>query len=121
MLINALTGKGLQVDRRRSRRSANVYAPKTGQPGRGLQVDKHGLTGSVPIYVPSALNKDGGLIVPSHYRSPPFIGTWGNPIGLGVKPKKDIQKKRTTKKKGKGLLLGKNSPFNGIPLLGAIL
>ena len=96
MLINALTGKGLQVD-------------------------KHGLTGSVPIYVPSALNKDGGLIAPSHYRSPPFIGTWGNPIGLGVKPKKDIQKKRTTKKKGKGLLLGKNSPFNGIPLLGAIL
>ena len=120
LLLNALTGKGLQVDRRRSRRSANVYAPKTGQPGRGLQVDKHGLTGSVPIYVPSALNKDGGLIVPSHYRSPPFIGTWGNPIGLGVKPKKDIQKKNN-KKKGKGLLLGKNSPFNGIPLLGAIL
>ena len=121
LLLNALTGKGLQVDRRRSRRSANVYAPKTGQPERGLQVDKHGLTGSVPIYVPSALNKDGGLIVPSHYRSPPFIGTWGNPIGLGVKPKKDIQKKKNNKKKGKGLLLGKNSPFNGIPLLGAIL
>ena len=121
LLLNALTGKGLQVDKRGSRGVANVYVPKTGQPGRGLQVDKHGLTGSVPIYVPSALNKDGGLIVPSHYRSPPFIGTWGNPIGLGVKPKKDIQKKRTTKKKGKGLLLGKNSPFNGIPLLGALL
>ena len=104
LLLNALTGKGLQVDRRRSRRSANVYAPKTGQPGRGLQVDKHGLRGSVPIYVPS------------HYTSPPFIGTWSNPVGLGLKPKK-----KNNKKKGKGLLLGKNSPFKGIPLLGALL
>ena len=103
LLLNALTGKGLQVDRRRSRRSANVYAPKTGQPGRGLQVDKHGLTGSVPIYVPS------------HYTSPPFFGSWDNPVGMGIK------KKKNNKKKGNGLLLGKNSPFKGIPLLGAIL
>ena len=29
--------------------------------------------------------------------------------------------KRTRKRKGKGLLLGKNSPFNKIPLTGAIL
>ena len=49
------------------------------------------------------------------YQPPPFIGSWNNPIGLGVK------KKKTTKKKGKGLLLGPNSPFNNIPLLGAIL
>ena len=39
---------------------------------------------------------------------PPFIGTWDNQIGRG-------------KKKGKGLLLGPNSPFNQIPLIGAIL
>ena len=33
-----------------------------------------------------------------------------------------VLKKKTKKKtKGKGLLLGKNSPFNGIPILGAIL
>ena len=37
---------------------------------------------------------------------PPFIGQWG-----------DGSKKRT----GKGILFGKNSPFNGIPILGAIL
>ena len=44
------------------------------------------------------------------YQPPPFIGSWGsNQIGLGKK------------KKGKGLLLGQNSPFNQIPLLGAIL
>ena len=42
---------------------------------------------------------------------PPFFGTWEQ-AGAGKKNKK---------KSGKGLLLGKNSPFNGIPLLGSIL
>ena len=37
---------------------------------------------------------------------PPFLGQWG-----------DGSKKTS----GKGILFGKNSPFNGIPLLGAIL
>ena len=86
MLINALTGRGLQVDNKRSKKSPNVYVPK------------------------------GGNIVP-YQNPPPFIGTWDNPIGMGVK-KKTL--KRKTQKKGKGLLLGKNSPFNSIPLLGAI-
>jgi len=90
LLLNALTGKGLQVDRQRSRRS-------------------------LPVYIPPSTSK-GGLINP--YAMPPtFIGTW-NPIGLGVK-QKSSQKKKI--KKGEGLLLGKDSPFNGIPLLGAIL
>ena len=97
LLLNALTGKGLQVDKTRSRRSANVHVPKMEQS--------------------SALStKDGGLVLPMNYRSPPFIGTWDNTIGLGLKPKK-----KNNKKKGRGLLLGKNSPFNGIPLLGALL
>ena len=39
---------------------------------------------------------------------PPFFGTWGQ----GMKKKKS---------KGKGLLLGSKSPFNNIPILGAIL
>ena len=34
------------------------------------------------------------------------------PIGMGVKKKRP---------KGKGLLLGKNSPFKGLPILGDIL
>ena len=42
---------------------------------------------------------------------PPFYGTWEQ--GGGGSKKK--------KKSGQGLLLGKNSPFNGIPLLGTIL
>ena len=51
----------------------------------------------------------------------PFIGTWQNQRGMG--------KKKSTKKKGRGpanksasgLLLGDNSPFNSIPILGALL
>ena len=86
LLLNALTGRGLQVDRERSRRS-------------------------VPVYVPR--NTNGGLVLPADYRPPPFYGTWKQPIGMGVKKK--------TSKKGKGLLLGKNSPFKGIPLIGDIL
>ena len=76
--------------------------------GGGLQVDRRGSSNTANVYVP-----------PSHgegypYRSPPFIGTWENPIGMGVKKKK-------SKSKGSGLLLGKNSPFNSIPILGTIL
>ena len=48
---------------------------------------------------------------------PPFFGTWeqnSHQAGAGKKGGKK-------KKLGNGLLLGKNSPFNGIPLLGTIL
>ena len=55
----------------------------------------------------------GGLVMP--YQPPPFYGNWpGKTIGMGRK------KTKKNKKKGQGLLLGKNSPFNSIPLLGAI-
>ena len=76
--------------------------------GSGLQVDRRGSSNTANVYVPST---DGGGYP---YQSPPFIGTWPNPIGMGVKKKK-------TKSKGSGLLLGKNSPFNSIPILGTIL
>ena len=70
LLLNALTGKGLQVDNKRSRRSVNVHVPKINK---------------------NTSSKDGGLILPMDYKSlypPPFFGTWENPIGMGVKPKK---------------------------------
>ena len=44
---------------------------------------------------------------------PPFIGQWGE----GPSPRRGGSKKTS----GKGLLFGKNSPFNGIPLIGDIL
>ena len=46
------------------------------------------------------------------YNPPPYVETW-NKVGMG--------KKKPKKRKGKGLLLGPNSPFNSIPLVGAIL
>ena len=58
-------------------------------------------------------NQDGGLLMPT-WRSPPFYGNWPNgTIGMGTK-KKDP-------KKGKGLLLGENSPFKNVPLLNILL
>ena len=39
----------------------------------------------------------------------PFIGTWENPIGMGVKKKRTAAAAR------------ENSPFNSIPVLGTIL
>ena len=87
-LVSKMLGSGLQVDRRGSSNTANVYVPHPPPPstyGEGYP-----------------------------YQSPPFFGTWENPIGMGVKKKKP-------KSKGSGLLLGKNSPFNSIPILGTIL
>ena len=83
-LVSKMLGGGLQVDRRGSSNTANVYVPPTH--GEGY-----------PYHFP-----------------PPFLGSWQNPIGMGVKKKKP-------KSKGSGLLLGKNSPFNSIPILGSIL
>ena len=48
---------------------------------------------------------------PPFFSYPPYVTT-----GYGKK-----KTSSTKKKSGKGLLLGKNSPFNGIPILGAIL
>ena len=97
LILNALTGKGLQVDRQRSKRSTNVYVPPSSKSN----------------------NSSGGLVLPMNQLNgmypPPFIGSWKKPIGMGLK------KKKLKAKKGKGLLLGKNSPFNSIPLIGAIL
>ena len=96
MLVNALTGKGLQVDNKRSRRSLNIMPTNI---------------------MPANINKkQGGLVMP--YQPPPFYGNWpGNMIGMGAKKTK---KKNKIKAQGKGLILGKHSPFNNIPLLGAI-
>ena len=71
MLLNALTGKGLQ-----------------NRKGKGLQNRPY--DPYARLYLPPV----------------PFLGQ-------GTKG--------SEKKSGKGLILGKNSPFNGIPLLGAIL
>ena len=75
--------------------------------GSGLQVDRGSSSNTRNVYVPPTQGEG--------YYPPPFLGTWENPIGMGVK------KKAKKKPKGKGLLLGKNSPFNDIPIIGSIL
>ena len=74
--------------------------------GSGLQVDRK-TSNTRNVYVPTTQGEG--------YYPPPFIGTWENPIGMGVK------KKAKKNSKGKGLLLGKSSPFNSIPIIGDIL
>ena len=73
LLMNALTGRGLQVDNKRSRRSANVHLPLP-----KLQNNNSTASPSSPAA------KNGGLVLPMmEYRSPPFIGSWDNQIGQG--------------------------------------
>ena len=72
--------------------------------GSGLQVDRGSSSNTKSVYVPPTQGEG--------YYPPPFNGSWENIIGMGNKKKKS---------KGKGLLLGKNSPFNDIPIIGSIL
>ena len=67
-LVSKMFGSGLQVDRHSSSNTANVYVPHPPPPptrGEGYP-----------------------------YRSPPFIGTWENPIGMGVKKKRPSPKEK---------------------------
>ena len=65
-LVSKMLGGGLQVDRRGSSNTSNVYVPHPPPP-------------------PPPPKTSHGEGYP--YRSPPFIGTWENPIGMGVKKK----------------------------------
>ena len=66
MVLKALTGSGLHVEKSRPKRSIPVYVPP--KQGKG---------------------KNKGMIT---YQPPPFIGNWKNPIGLGMKKKKPNKK-----------------------------
>ena len=86
--------------------------------GSGLQVDKTPPPPPPPnpysnVYLPQA----GGQQMPMY--PPPFYGNWNETIGMGKT--KGKKKKIGKGKKGQGLLLGKNSPFSGIPILGTLL
>ena len=105
-LSTLLASIGIPLALEAVKKMTGFGAPQMGQP-------KQRPPRSVPKQTNN--NQDGGLVIP--YRTPPFYGNWPDgTIGMGTK-KKDTKRKA----KGRGLLLGKNSPFNGIPLLGAIL
>ena len=82
--------------------------------GGGLQVDK-----TPPPPPPPSPNPLSNVLLPQAggqfpMYPPPFYGNWNETIGMGKKNWK-------RQKKGQGLLLGKNSPFNAIPIIGSIL
>ncbi|CAH3172096.1 unnamed protein product [Porites evermanni] len=56
--------------------------------GAGLQVDRGASSNTRNVYVPPSPPSTHGEGYP--YRSPPFFGTWENPIGMGVKKKKRV-------------------------------
>ena len=84
----------------------------------GIPMVLKALTGrDVPKIGSPPIPPQGGRGAPRMgvYNPPPIIGSWPKTqAGMG---KKKAQKKT----RGKGLLLGPNSPFNSIPLVGAIL
>ena len=93
--------------------------------GAGLQVDRGSSSNTRNVYVPPVTQGKSRYFSGPH-RPPPFLGTWEDmenrgPLGMGVAAKGGAVKSKKKKPKGKGLLLGKNSPFNSIPILGTIL
>ena len=116
-ILNALqTGSGLHIKPTKKQTGGflGTLLASIGVP-MALEVFKKmvggGSGGGVPRIGKPPL-KDGGSAprMGIYQPPPPFYGTWEN-FGGGKKKKKS----------GKGLLLGKNSPFNGIPLLGTLL
>ena len=59
--------------------------------GGGLQVDRLGSSNTSNVYVPHPPPTRGEGYP---YRSPPFIGAWENPIGMGVKKKSPNPKEK---------------------------
>ena len=64
--------------------------------GSGLQVDRHGSSNTANVYVPPPPPRSGKGYP---YYPPPFLGTWENPIGMGVKKKKVRRKRASSRKK----------------------
>ena len=102
LLLNALTGRTGSGAPRIGKRKGGKGAPRIGKRKGGKGAPRLGM----------------------YSQPPPFIGSWkdyGIPVGMGMPKKKNCSCKKKRSQAGKGLLLGKNSPFTGIPLLGAIL
>ena len=67
--------------------------------GSGLQVDRRSSSNTKNVYVPPPPQSTHGEGYPYPYRPPPFFGTWENPIGMGVKKKVQVQRKRSSSRK----------------------
>ena len=60
--------------------------------GSGLQVDRHSSPHTANVYVPPPPPSTYGEGYHYPYRSPPFYGTWENPIGMGILKKSPKEK-----------------------------
>ena len=127
-IINAMqTGSGVHVKPTKKQQEGGFLGTLLASIGVPLALEAFKkMTGSGGPRIGKAPKQDGGAAprlgsltpygVGAYKPPPPFFGTWEQvpgTIGAG-------KKKKTKKKTGDGLLLGKNSPFNQIPLLGAI-
>ena len=57
--------------------------------GKRLQADRTGTTNTTSVYVPGNKSEGGRMSNQYVYMSPPFVGTWNNPVSMGVKKKED--------------------------------
>ena len=95
-ILNALqTGNGLVIRPRKTQQGGflGTLLASIGVPlllnaltGKGLQADRTGSANTTSVYVPDTTNGHG-MYNPYPYMSPPFFGTWKNPVGAGVKKK----------------------------------
>ena len=118
-IINAMqTGSGVHVKPTKKQQEGGFLGSLLASIGVPLALEAFKkMTGSGGPRIGKAPKQDGGAAprLGAYQPPPPFFGTWEQvpgTIGAG--------KKKTKKKTGDGLLLGKNSPFNQIPLLGDI-
>ena len=56
--------------------------------GKGLQADKTSTANTMSVYLPGNISKSGRMINPYAYMPPPFVGTWNYSVGMGVKKKR---------------------------------
>ena len=118
-ILNAIqTGSGVPIKPTKKQQEGGFLGTLLASIGIPLALEAFKkMTGSGGPRIGKAPKQDGGAAprLGAYQPPPPFFGTWEQvpgTIGAG--------KKKTRKKTGDGLLLGKNSPFNQIPLLGAI-
>ena len=81
--------------------------------GRGLQVYRQASSNTRNVYVPPPVKTHGDGYYP--YQSPPFFGNWENPIGMGVKKKKEQRKgkrKRTFTRTKQSLQFNSKNKLN---------
>ena len=57
--------------------------------GKGLQADRTGTNITTSVYVPGDTTNGHGIINPYPYMSPPFFGTWNSPFGAGEKKREE--------------------------------